>query len=75
MGLVDTKVVYCIFFFVGTYNTSDLMLEWEEEEPVLVAKQLHLTEYTLLRHKTESSIRNTSPHIRGAFSKTYIFFC
>lgn len=55
-------------FLTGTYNASELLLNWEAEEPVVVANQLHLTEYTLLGHWTEAGIKQASRQTRGSFS-------
>ncbi|GLV44814.1 uncharacterized protein CBL_14615 [Carabus blaptoides fortunei] len=54
-----------------TYNASELLLNWEAEEPVVVANQLHLTEYTLLGHWTESGIKPASRQTRGSFTGNY----
>ncbi|XP_008196742.2 cys-loop ligand-gated ion channel subunit isoform X1 [Tribolium castaneum] len=35
---------YCI---LGTYNTTNLILHWDKNNPVKIAKNLHLTEFVL----------------------------
>lgn len=42
---------------LGTYNASNLQFLWENEEPVKVANQLHLTEFFLARYWTTSELK------------------
>lgn len=37
------------------YNSTDLILDWEANSPVVVNNQLHMTEYNLVAVKTNSS--------------------
>lgn len=42
------------------YNASAMVLKWEEEDPVRVAKQLHLTEFTLKSYWTFEELTTVS---------------
>lgn len=55
------------------YNTSELVLHWEERSPITVAPELHLTEYVLVRQWTnESTINADLSDLRhGAFAGNY----
>ncbi|EEB15269.1 Acetylcholine receptor protein subunit delta precursor, putative [Pediculus humanus corporis] len=39
-----------------TYNTSELVLKWEPKDPVIINKDLHLTEYKLIKTWENSSV-------------------
>ena len=43
-------------FSSGTYNTSELVLKWEPKDPVIINKDLHLTEYKLIKTWENSSV-------------------
>lgn len=45
-----------IFYFLGAYNVSNLVLMWEEEKPFQVASNLHLTEFVLEEKWCESVV-------------------
>ncbi|KAI4456334.1 neurotransmitter gated ion channel [Holotrichia oblita] len=52
-----------------TYNASQLILKWEEPDPVKVASPLHLTEFSLEDFNT---IESTKPApIKGGFSGNF----
>lgn len=55
------------------YNSSELMLHWEQRSPLTVAPELHLTEYVLLQRWTNESIINAdlSDLRHGAFAGNY----
>lgn len=42
------------------YNASFLVLRWENEDPVRVAGQLHLTEFTLNSYWTTEELTSVS---------------
>lgn len=54
----------------GMYNTSELMLHWEEKSPITLAPELHLTEYMFVSLWTNETIINAdlSDLRHGAFS-------
>lgn len=58
------------------YNTSELILHWENKSPVTLAPELHLTEYVLLNMWTNESTVNAdlSDLRHGAFGK-YTYIC
>lgn len=53
------------------YNTSELVLHWENKSPVTFAPELHLTEYVVLNMWTNESTVNAdlSDLRHGAFGK------
>lgn len=53
--------------FLGSYNSSQLNLAWEHDNAVLVASQLHLTEFRLNKHWTNQTKVNASMAQNGAF--------
>ncbi|XP_017784957.1 PREDICTED: glycine receptor subunit alpha-1-like [Nicrophorus vespilloides] len=53
-----------------TYNSEDLLLHWADQEPVIVAGQLHLTEFKLISNWTYSTLVQASQN-RGAFAGEY----
>ncbi|KAF2900928.1 hypothetical protein ILUMI_05251, partial [Ignelater luminosus] len=53
-----------------TYNASRLVLRWDDIEPVKVANQLHLTEFTLVRYHTFEKLAKASIS-HGAFVGNY----
>lgn len=52
---------------LGTYNASQLVLKWEEPDPVKVASPLHLTEFSLEDFTTIESTK--AAPVKGGFSK------
>ncbi|KAK5640700.1 hypothetical protein RI129_009247 [Pyrocoelia pectoralis] len=59
-----------IAFRSWTYNASKLLLKWDMVEPVKVANQLHLTEFSLVRYNTLAKLVPASLS-RGAFVGNY----
>lgn len=64
----------------GTYNMSELILNWEQNEPVIVNEHLHLTEYSLVKTwPNSSSVSYARPEEVGNSSvdtkSTYGKFC
>ncbi|XP_067005497.2 pH-sensitive chloride channel 2 [Anabrus simplex] len=56
-----------------TYNTSELILTWEPDSPVILNPALHLTEYTLMdmwTNESDSTYFSPSYH-RGPFHGNY----
>ncbi|KAK6639337.1 hypothetical protein RUM43_007609 [Polyplax serrata] len=54
-----------------TYNTSELLLQWESKDPVVVNEHLHLTEYSLIKTWANSSfVSYTSSDETADFSAT-----
>ncbi|XP_059614224.1 pH-sensitive chloride channel 2 [Phlebotomus argentipes] len=55
------------------YNTSELVLHWEQKSPVTLAPELHLTEYVLLNMWTNETMINAdlSDLRHGAFAGNY----
>ncbi|KAB0791640.1 hypothetical protein PPYR_03440 [Photinus pyralis] len=59
-----------ITFRSWTYNASKLLLRWDVVDPVKVANQLHLTEFSLIRYNTLAKLVPASLS-RGAFVGNY----
>ncbi|XP_022911647.2 pH-sensitive chloride channel 2-like [Onthophagus taurus] len=59
-----------LHFMSWTYNSSQLVLKWDDEDPAKVASQLHLTEFRLLEHHTFSG-ETPAPLSKGAFAGNY----
>lgn len=61
------------------FNTSELILHWENKSPVTFAPELHLTEYVLLNMWTNETTVNAdlSDLRHGAFGKLFVLriFC
>lgn len=57
------------FSILGMYNTSELILHWENKSPVTFAPDVHLTEYVLLNTWiNESTVNADLSDLRhGAF--------
>lgn len=53
-----------------TYNNSNLILHWENKDPVSVAHQLHLTEFALEDYSAHET-HQAGPLSSGAFSGNY----
>ncbi|GAB0091713.1 pH-sensitive chloride channel 2 [Sergentomyia squamirostris] len=55
------------------YNTSELVLHWEQKSPVTLAPELHLTEYVMLNMWTNETMINAdlSDLRHGAFAGNY----
>lgn len=55
------------------FNTSELILHWENKSPVTFAPELHLTEYVLLNMWTNETTVNAdlSDLRHGAFGKLF----
>lgn len=62
--------------YLGMYNSSELMLRWEQKSPVTLAPELHLTEYVLNDMFTNETIINAdlSDLRHGAFGLFIFFF-
>lgn len=60
--------------FAGMYNTTELVLEWEEKTPISFDPDMRLTEYNLQHFwYNETVVNSNEVHFRhGAFSK---FLC
>lgn len=61
----------CFHLLSGMFNTSELILHWENKSPVTFAPELHLTEYVLLNMWTNETTVNAdlSDLRHGAFGK------
>lgn len=55
------------------YNTSDLVLEWEEHSPISFDPEMRMTEYTLANFwHNKSNVVSDEVNLRhGAFSRFY----
>lgn len=59
-----------VIFKSWTYNSSQLILQWDKEMPFMVASQLHLTEFSLTGNWTYASF-DITPRTRRAFVGNY----
>lgn len=62
-------------FLTGMYNTTELVLEWEENSPISFNPDLRLTEYNMQRFWiNESAVNSDGVNLRhGAFSQFGLF--
>lgn len=63
--------------FSGTHNVSDINLMWDGDNPVALAKELHLTEYKLASfwyNTSHTSYRLTTDEYRRHFGKYDFIF-
>lgn len=58
-----------IFFSKGTHNVNEMVLDWDED-PIVIADNLYLTEYKLVdTWVNRSGVSYTSQHHYGHFGK------
>jgi len=50
------------FVFRGSYNTTDMVLDWESDTPVTLNEDMRLTEYSLVQLWTNASEREYRIH-------------
>lgn len=52
---MDLTLTLDEFLAAGTHNVNEMVLDWEEEQPVVIADDLYLTEYKLVDTWVNSS--------------------
>lgn len=70
---ISVTIFFSLHTIQGMFNTSELILHWENKSPVTFAPELHLTEYVLLNMWTNESTVNAdlSDLRHGAFGKLF----